>query len=187
MLQHQTSTEQHLVQRVLKGDGRAQEDLYRKYVDAMFHTSMRILGTRHEAQDATQECFVKVFQNIGRYRGESTLGAWIKRIAVNTSINALRTKQRQLEYSTDDLSNSEEPVLEEDNRSMIEPKVIHEAIKELPSGCRAVLNLYAFEGYNHREIASILEITESTSKTQYRRAKSLLRDNLKVKMTENEF
>ncbi len=153
----------------------------------MYHTSVRILGTQHEAQDATQECFVKVFQNIGRYRGESTLGAWIKRIAVNTAINALRMKQRQLEFHTDDLSNASEFAAEEVAGKSIEPSIIHEAVKTLPTGCRAVLNLYAFEGYNHREIADILDITESTSKTQYRRAKSLLRETLKEKMIENGF
>ena len=152
----------------------------------MFHTALRILGTHHEAQDATQECFVKVFQNIECYRGESTLGAWIKRIAVNTSINLLRTKQKQLEFHTDDMSRTgDHPVVE--NETAVDPAIVHGAVMNLPAGCRAVLNLYAFEGYNHREIAQILDITESTSKTQYRRAKSLLKNALQLKLAENGF
>lgn len=186
MLNDQTSRELELVRRVQRGDTKAQYTLYKQYVDAMYHTVVRIVRDSEEAHDVVQECFVKVFQNIRHYRAESTIGAWIKRIAVNAAINTIRKRQRSLEFYVGDITETYGVVdyeLAEDN---IAPKQVHDAIKDLPSGCRTVINLYAFEGYSHKEIAQILEIKESTSKTQYRRAKQLLRNSLQNKYYNHE-
>ncbi len=180
VLNIQTSQEKELVIRVQKGDRKAQYTMYKQYVDAMYHTALRIMNNTTDAQDVVQECFVKVFEKIHSYRGESTVGAWIKTIAINTAINALRKNKKNLEYSSDEnleLKSKEEE--EESSEQLYSNKTIHDAVLNLPNGCRAVLNLYLFEGYAHREVAEILNITESTSKTQYRRAKILLRDKLK--------
>lgn len=170
--------EQELVRRSLAGDERAQYALYRKYVKAMYHTVLRMVGKREEAEDVTQEIFAKVFSNLTSFNGQSTLGAWIKRIAINTTLNFLR-KERQIRWV--DFDNSPEPSVEfvpmpEPNTANL--KQIHKAIKTLPEGCRVVFCLYLLEGYQHKEIATILSITESTSKTQYRRARGLLQKAL---------
>lgn len=167
------------MERCLDGNRAAQYDLYRRYVGAMFHTVVRMVGNREDAEDLTQEVFAKVFHRLESFRNDATLGAWIKRIAVNVSLNFLRTANRlhfvEMEghLAIAEENDVGEEVLETDLRR------IHEAIKKLPDGSRTVFNLYLLEGYDHREIAEILHISESTSKTQYRRAKRLLREELK--------
>jgi len=181
VLNIQTSQEKELVQRVQRGDRKAQYIMYKQYIDAMYHTVLRIMNNSTDAQDVVQECFVKVFEKIHSYRGDATIGAWIKRIAINTAINALRKKKRNLEFSSDEISEARYAEEEDVADNLLSNKKIHDAVLNLPNGCRTVLNLYLFEGYSHKEVATILEITESTSKTQFRRAKILLRDTLKSK------
>lgn len=173
-----TTEERELVRRSIAGDNRAQYGLYRKYVKAMYHTVLRMVGKVADAEDVTQEVFTKVFTNLGSFKGDSTLGAWIKRIAINTTLNFLR-KERQIRWV--DLENSPEPSVDfvpmpETNTANLQR--IHQAIKVLPEGCRVVFCLYLLEGYQHQEIAEILSISESTSKTQYRRARGLLQKAL---------
>ena len=151
----------------------------------MYHTALRIMGNSVEAQDVVQESFVKVFAKIGSYRGEATIGAWIKRVVVNTAINAIRKNKRNPEILVDEGPEMAEP--DDTEESYWSPAMLHSAICELPDGCRTILNLYAFEGYAHKEIAELLHITESTSKTQYRRAKKLLRDLLTQEKAKNEY
>ncbi|MFT4759329.1 MAG: RNA polymerase sigma factor (sigma-70 family) [Paraglaciecola sp.] len=173
-----TTAERELVRRSMAGDNRAQYGLYRKYVKAMYHTVLRMVGKAADAEDVTQEVFSKVFANLESFKGNSTLGAWIKQIAVNTALNFLRKEQR---IRWVDLENSPElsvefvPMPEVDATDL---KRIHGAIKVLPEGCRVVFCLFLLEGYQHQEIAGILGISESTSKTQYRRARGLLQEAL---------
>ena len=166
-----------LVERCLAGNRAAQYDLYRRYVGAMFHTVVRIVGSREDAEDLTQEVFAKAFLRLDSFRQDATLGAWLKRIAVNTSLNFLRTADRlRFEEMDDNLSVAEPGQAETWDKADLHR--VHEGIKKLPDGCRTVFTLYLLEGYDHREISHILGITESTSKTQYRRAKRLLREGL---------
>ncbi len=175
------SDELALVKRSISGDQRAQLQLYRKYVTAMFNTAIRMVPNRADAEDIIQEVFITVFQKLASFRGESTLGAWIKRITVNTTLNFIR--QRRDIYFLE--SEALELKLDHEEKETIEPLFnmtqIHHAIKELPEGCRLVFNLFLLEGYSHQEIAKILSVSESTSKTQYRRAKILVAKNLKAK------
>lgn len=171
--------EQELVRRCLRRDERAQMRLYRKYVQAMYNTVVRMVPNKMDAEDIIQEVFVKVFQKLSEFRGESTLGAWIKRITVNTTLNFIRQRKEikfmeNEEWDRSDLLQAEKKIDPE-----FSMKQVHHAIKKLPDGCRVVLNLYLLEGYQHQEIASILKITESTSKTQYRRGKQLLAKRLR--------
>jgi RNA polymerase sigma factor (sigma-70 family) len=171
--------EQELVRRCLRRDDRAQMRLYRKYVQAMYNTVVRMVANKMDAEDIIQEVFVKVFQKLSEFRGESTLGAWIKRITVNTTLNFIRQRKEikfmeNEEWDRSDLLQAEKKIDPE-----FSMKQVHHAIKKLPDGCRVVLNLYLLEGYQHQEIASILKITESTSKTQYRRGKQLLAKRLR--------
>lgn len=160
------------------GDPLAQHELYNRYVNAMYHTIIRMVGSREDAEDITQEVFVKVFQKLDSFRNEATLGAWIKRIAVNAALNFLR---RQQDFFTDPVDEGKtgesEPEIDETEWAN-NLALIHEGIKKLPAGCRTVLNLYLLEDYTHREVADMLGISESTSKTQYKRARRLLREML---------
>lgn len=142
----------------------------------MFNTALRILGSREEAEDILQDAFVSAFRNLDRYREDAPFGAWLKRIVVNKSIS--RTKQRK---ETQLLSESEgEYYFEwnEDDGPDLNLELVKQAISELPTGFRTVLTMYLLEGFDHKEIAEVLKITESTSKSQYNRAKKKLRDIL---------
>lgn len=144
----------------------------------MYNVCLRILNHEAEAEDVLQEAFLKAFQNIHRFKGESTVGAWLKRIVVNTALNQLR--RRKIDW----VSLEEHPVEPPENTAATEENLpfsvpeIRAAIRELPDGYRVVFSLYLLEGYDHQEIASILDISESTSKSQYNRAKKRLRQLL---------
>ncbi len=144
----------------------------------MYHTVVRMVGNSEDARDIIQEAFIKVFNSLETFRKDSTLGAWIKRITINSALNFLRKAKRTQTMPFED--NLNETPMETEEVKNISMKTIHNAIKSLPEGSRMVLTLFLLEGYQHKEIASILGITESTSKTQYRRGKLLLQEKLKT-------
>ena len=170
-----------LIKRCMKEDQDAQLVLYNKYVQAMYNIVIRIHPNSMDVEDILQESFVKVFRNLSSFSGDATLGAWIKRIVINTCLNFLRKNKRlnfiQLEPGADHIEEKEE------RAPAVDMATIHHAIKKLPEGCRVIFSLYLLEGYQHKEIAKILEITESTSKSQYHRAKRLLRQQLKKNLS----
>lgn len=172
--------DQRLIDLCLNGNRLAQRDIYVKYGKAMYHVAVRMVAEQSIAKDMMQDTFVKVFEELGNFRGESTLGAWIKKITINNCLIHLRRKGHLQMQKLDEASLK----VVEDHPEILIKEVdmlkIHEAIKSLPAGCRTVLTLYLLEGYQHSEIAEILEISLSTSKTQYRRGKLLLRDKLKA-------
>jgi RNA polymerase sigma factor (sigma-70 family) len=171
------------IDRSIAGDRKSQHFIYSKYADAMFHTARRITGNAHDAEDVLQETFIKVFRYLERFKRESSLGTWIKAIAVNTAITYVKRRRDGtfLTAEPPEVMSMQENGYQEDFDTIDIAKV-HQAIDELPKGSRIVLSLYVFEGYKHREIAEILEVSESTSKTQYLRAKSLLREKLKDRL-----
>lgn len=146
----------------------------------MFTVSMRILQNRQEAEDVLQEAFIDVFAKLHTFRGESSFGAWFKRIVVNKSINAVK-KKRLLTTDYDEVR--DEDTVEESSDEQAFPysvKQVQSAVELLPEGYRLVFTLFLMEGYSHKEIADELGITESTSKSQYNRAKKKLREVLKT-------
>ena len=165
--------EQLLFQRCLLGEAQAQFALYNRYVTAMFNTVVRIVVQTETAEDVLQIGFSKVFQQLHRFRGESTLGAWIKKIMVNTALQYLRDKNKLQMVPISEGWDLADEVLEETDD--FDAATLQEAIKKLPDGCRIVFTLYAVEDLSHKAIAEALGISESTSKTQYMRAKKLLR------------
>ena len=163
-----------LVDQCRKGSSQAQYKLYKLYSKAMYNTSLRIVRNKEEAEDVTQEAFLDGFMKIDMFRGESTFGAWLKTIVVNKSIAKIRSTKLQFdEFDPDkqDITDIEEQDFE-DNENTIQ--IIKRLIDKLSSGYRLVLNLYLFEGYDHREISEILGISEVTSRSQYIRAKQRL-------------
>lgn len=174
----QTLDMQKLIQQCIQGKAKAQRCIYDKYAKAMYHTIIRMVPYKTDAEDILQDAFIKVFQSIARFENKSTLGAWIKRICINTTLNHLR-KNRPTDYYSIDEFPVEMPPEEQEEGMQYDVQTIHKAIKILPQGCRTILNLYLFEGYKHREIATALNISESTSKSQYQRGRLLLQKELK--------
>lgn len=147
----------------------------------MFNTALRITGGQAEAEDVLQEAFTSAFKNLSGYREDASFGAWLKRIVVNKALNQVQKSKKDLMLVSED---NIMDVADDDWHDRPEPAYSVESIKmamgELPTGFRTVLSLYLFEGYDHKEISEILGITESTSKTQYKRAK----DKLKTILTQ---
>ncbi len=165
-----------LIKAARKGDQQSMYRLYKLYVQAMYNTCIRMVSNQYDAEDIIQESFVKAFKNLDSFRGESSFGSWLKRIVINQSITFIKSKKQEfIDIDNVQLVNDEP---EKSNFPEIDPSVIHESIKTLPEKARVVLNLYLLEGYRHKEIAEILSISESTSKSQYLRAKQLLRVKL---------
>ncbi len=157
----------------------AQFRLYELYVDAMYSVIMRLVGQREEAEDLLQETFIDAFKNIKTFRFESTFGAWIKRIAVNKSINYLKLRTldlQPLEYHQHHLVEEEK---QEERPIELDIQQVKEAISRLPNGYKQIFSLYLMEGYSHKEIAEILNISQATSKSQYHRAKKKLNEIIK--------
>ena len=170
-----------LVERCRSNDSAAQFELYKRYSKAMYNISLRMLGNSDDAQDVLQDAFVAAFQNLQQFTGKATFGAWLKRIVINRCLDFLKKKRLPIvEIENISYKISEKPVEKEKEFTLygIHPKQVHNEIKNLPKGCRVILNLYLLEGYDHKEIAQILEISESTSKSQYARAKKLLKERL---------
>jgi RNA polymerase sigma factor (sigma-70 family) len=170
---------QELIKRCKHGDRQAYFGLYKLYNRSMFNVGFRIVGNAEEAQDVLQEAFVSAFKNLEHYRGDSTFGAWLKKIVVNKGIN--QVKKRKLDRLPQDDRwdvKEEEPVDELEGFPFTVEKV-KRAIEMLPEGYKLVLSLYLLEGYDHGEIAEILGITESTSKSQFNRSKKKLKELLK--------
>jgi len=142
-----------------------------------------MMRNREEAEDMLQESFSEAFIKLDRFRFESTFGAWLKRIVVNKCINEIKRKKANLEY-TDDIMEYGEKDNDNDLPSLSVDSV-KEAMEQLPNGSRMIFQLYLLEGYNHREIAEILGVSESNSKSQYMRAKRRIKDILKDKIYEN--
>ena len=165
--------EQSLIERCLRKDNNAQRELYERYSPKMLAVCHRYAVNREDAEDMLQEGFVKVFMQIGSYEGRGSFEGWVRRIMVHTCINQLK-KHKKFQENLDIVHAHGMPTRSESIPSIVQAKQITECIRLLPVGYRTVLNLYAIEGYSHREIAEILDIEESTSRSQYTRAKNLL-------------
>jgi len=157
--------DRELVKACLKNDRQSQELLYRKYARQMYHVCLSYSGDKDEAKDILQEAFLKVFRNLDKYS---------RRIVSNTAIDYYRSKRRT-EFSLP----IEEARNIHDNQSSeaeikLEAEEVFAMIRQLPEGARIIFNLFAVEGYSHKEIAVKLDISESTSKSQYQRARMLL-------------
>jgi len=167
-----------LINRCRQGDREAYYKLYKLYSRSMYNVGFRIVNNTEEAEDVLQEAFTSAFRNLHHYRGDSTFGAWLKRIVINKAINYLhkRKAERMPEDERWDVHEEEEENILEGFPFSVEQ--VRSAIERLPDGYRSVLSLYLLEGYDHAEIGEIMGITESTSKSQFNRAKKKLKDLL---------
>ena len=170
-----------LIERAREGDQQSMYRLYKLYVQAMYNTCIRMVSNQYDAEDIIQESFTSAFKSLGSFRGESSFGSWLKRIVINKSISHLRAKKHEF-TDIENLHIVDDEVVDNEIPD-ISPEQVNEAIKSLPEKARVVLNLHLLEGFKHREIAEILNISESTSKSQYQRAKMLLREKLVKEMS----
>lgn len=168
-------SENDLLKACIALDRKAQYELYERYKTAMFSVLFRMLGSTEEAQDALQEGFVQVFIRLTEFRQQSTLGAWIKTIMVRQAIGKLRKTSWTIPL---DSQMMDMPFVPPDS---LEGQQLEAYILELPEGCRAVFLLIEVEGFSHKEVAEMLQISEGTSKSQLSYSKKLLR-----KAIENE-
>jgi len=165
------------------GDQKAQFQIYKLYYKAMYNTSLRIVNDTMEAEDIMQESFLSAFEKIETYSGTVSFGAWLKKIVVNRSLDALSRRKaifEDIEYHTGIRDESNE---DQSRREDLDFRVeeVKEAIERLPDGYRIILSLYLLEGYDHDEIGEILSISSSTSRSQLSRAKQKLILELKNK------
>jgi len=169
-----------LVEDCKKGVRKAQFELYQLYSKAMFNICLRMLKNEADAEDLLQNSFIDVFTKLDTFRFQSTIGAWIKRIVVNNCINFLKKRRLYFEEIDDRIGNQEDTSAEEE--PVLSVQAIKDAIFQLPDGYRVVFSLYQMEGYDHKEIAEILNVSEQTSKSQYSRARKKLRELLSQPM-----
>lgn len=167
-----------LIEGCRRGDRKAQTGLYRMYYRAMYNVSLRLLNNAADAEDVMQESFLAAFLRIGTYRGEVSFGSWLKRIVVNRSIDMLRSRKAGFTDADENLPDDggDDAIFPEEEAGDAARTVerVRKALQGLPDGFRVVLTLFLFEGYDHEEIARILGISESTSRSQLARAKKKL-------------
>lgn len=171
-------THKALVEKCKTGHSGSQYQLYALYVDAMYNIGMRMLGNKEDAEDIVQESFVAAFKNLAGFKYESTFGSWLKRIVINKSINYLKAKRIPVVPMEDhEFHLHDEPT---ETVEAIDIKKVKVGIEKLPLGYKQILSLYLIEGYDHNEIGEILEVSTSTSKSQYHRAKKKLVEIIKT-------
>lgn len=163
-------SETELIDGCRKHDPKFQRQLYDRYKNAMYNLAYRLVGDFEDAQDVLQEAFIEVFRNLDSFKGESSLGAWIKTILTRKAIKKFRNRIRFEKY--EDLP--ENTLIEWETGMDVE--MLEKALLSLPEGFRTVLVLYEIEGYKHAEIARMLEISEGTSKSQLFYAKKKLKE-----------
>ena len=167
-----------MIEKCREGDQRAQFELYRLYYKAMYNVSLRIVNDEFDAEDIMQEAFLGAFNKMDTYQGEVSFGAWLKKIVINRSLDCL--KKRKVKFEEVNEKTMELPD-EGATHLNVNVDMLKRAIRQLSDGYRTVLSLYLLEGYDHDEIGDILNISSSTSRSQFTRAKAKLKEQLSKK------
>lgn len=168
--------EEDLIKGCIKEDRECQRELYKRFSGKMMAVCLRYANSRMEAEDMLQEGFIKVFDNIGKFKMEGSLEGWVRRIMVNTSINKIRSnkiKFEELGNQNDEFLNTDKNIIDK-----MSEKDILNLISKMPQGYRYVFNMYAIEGLSHKEIAANLGIEEASSRSQYAKAKKYLQQQI---------
>jgi RNA polymerase sigma factor (sigma-70 family) len=176
-LEHTNTIHADLVKQAGKGSRFARAELYRLYGKAMYNTCIRMTGNIADAEDILHDAFIHAFEHLGQLREPAAFGGWLRRIVIGKCTQASRSYYRLKEFDdsyADTLGETEQ----DEWWNNITLEQMHEEIKKLPDGCRQVFVLFVFEDFGHKQIAENLGISESTSKSQYHRAKQLLRERI---------
>ncbi|MGY3794995.1 RNA polymerase sigma factor [Aquimarina sp. 433] len=174
-----------LVKACKKNDRYAMEKIYNTFMPRMLAVSLRYCKNRSDAEDIVQEAFIKVFKNIKRYKDQGTLGSWIERIVINCAIDHWHKMKKTVLVDNSELIEEREThelneIEQEELAKQLSVEKLRNLINDLPEQYRYVLNLYAIEGYSHKEIGKILKIKESTSRSNYTRARKKLLENMRA-------
>jgi RNA polymerase sigma-70 factor (ECF subfamily) len=164
----------NIINGCLNGNRRDQELLYRRHAPKLYAVCLQYSGNDEEARDILQEGFIKIFENLTHYKYEGSFEGWMRRIIVNTALERFRSRHNL--YRVDDIDQIPEPDAEPDNEDYagLEAVDLMEIIRELPPKYRMVFNLFAIEGYSHKEISQMVNISEGTSKSNLARARIIL-------------
>ncbi len=167
-----------LAQRCRNGDAAAFEEIYRAHAGRLYNLLVRMAGSTQDAEDLLQEVFLHAYRKLASFRGDSTLGTWLYRLAVNHCLDVLRGRQAKMQRSTDSLD--EDGAMEPSAPMPMVPTAVSRldldrAIARLPQGCRAAFVLHDVEGLEHQEVATLLGISQGTSKSQVHKARMKLR------------
>jgi len=164
----------NIINGCLNGNRRDQELLYRRHSPKLYAACLQYSGNDEEARDILQEGFIKIFENLKHYKHEGSFEGWMRRIIVNTALERFRSRHNL--YRVDDIDQIPEPDAEPDNEDYagLEAVDLMEIIRELPPKYRMVFNLFAIEGYSHKEISQMVNISEGTSKSNLARARIIL-------------
>jgi len=166
-----------LIEQCKQHNRKAQIALYRQYCDGMHIVACRYMKDNAAAEDAMQDAFIKAFSKLEQFKGDVTFGAWLKRIVINTCLDAIKTRKLETQSLNEEIIHiaDEEPIVVTDETTARE---VVRAIEGLPDNFKTVVQLYLLDGYDHQEISEILHITESASRTNLHRGKQLLKKQL---------
>jgi len=174
-----------LVRACLRGDQGSQQRLYEQYKRQMYRVCLRYAASREDAEDYLQEAFIRVFRDLRQFRMEGPLGAWIRKVVVNSILQQLR--KRKLDFSDTDISELEHlSAREEDVPGNLDAQILTKYIQGLPDGYRTVFNMYVIEGFTHQEIGNMLGISSGTSKSQLSKARAMLRTKITALYTQEK-
>ncbi|MBE9492636.1 MAG: sigma-70 family RNA polymerase sigma factor [Bacteroidetes bacterium] len=171
-------SEEEFIKRCLNNDSQAQEALYKRYAPKMFGICLRFTRNKMEAEDVLQEGFIKIFTYLKDYRSEGSLEGWMRRTIINTAINYYKKQSKRFR----DMNIDQAEIADSNDENVVDKLSTNELltlIQDLPNGYRMVFNLSIIEGYTHKEIGGILNISENTSKSQLSRARSVLQSKIK--------
>lgn len=169
-----------LIEKCRKNDRKAQFEVYRLYSKTIYNTTLRILNNTAEAEDAMQEAFLKAYNSLDDYRFESSFATWLRRIAINISLDYLRKRK----VTFQEISENQYAIIDEEQEnfdSITEATIerIKKMTQQLPDGYRTIISLYLFEGFDYQEIAQITGVSETGVRSQYCRAKKKLLEFIK--------
>ncbi|NHE56296.1 RNA polymerase sigma factor [Cyclobacterium plantarum] len=176
--------EQKIISGCVRKEHSAQRDLFDRYYRRNFHVAMRYLGNHHDTEDVLSVSFTRIFKNIGQfeYRGEGSLQKWVTTVVINESIRFLKSKKALLFQEEEEILSLNVPII--DSGDLLDLEKVQQVLEEMPRGYRTVFNLFAIEGYTHKEIAGMLQIHENTSKSQLSKARNFMVTKLKKKNSD---
>ncbi|MEM6297192.1 MAG: sigma-70 family RNA polymerase sigma factor [Bacteroidota bacterium] len=175
--------EKRLIKKAIKGKASAQQMLFERYSPKMLSVCLRYTGNRFEADDVLVMAFTRVFDKLNTYKHEGSFEGWVRRIVVNEALGYLRKHRK---HHFEEIGEAENAGMYVAPSSHLEAEALHNLVRQLPEGYRTVFNLYAIEGFSHKEIAERLEISVGTSKSQLNRARTLLKTQL-AKLEKDEY
>ncbi len=182
-LPNQNMTEEELVRGCVEGKPLFQQALYKRFAGMMKGVCMRYSDTIEEAEDILQDGFIKVFMNLKNFRQDGSLEGWVRRIMVNTALNHYRANQKSAHHANIDEIGEFVPDVRIDNYDKLNTRVLLKMIEELPTGYRIVFNMFEIEGYSHKDIANVLNVSINTSKSQLLKARRALQ--IKINELQN--